>query len=193
MEMKNKTDGKNWRAINGCTYDVNYLVSVDRHLSWDNEDKYTIGYRNKKGEIYVYKTRHNWEQGKGKTKLYINGTEQFSVNLKDVFETFYLKTKNYNGGITFDTFKSVIDKDDEGLELLILQWIRYDDAGFELTSYDGYGARVPYNDYVTVKSSLGSLNNDHCEFTDTKVHKVIISNTDKIKIKKENKIKKMVI
>ena len=71
-KMKNKID---WTKEEETWYDEadNYIYDYEKFsqytITFDKGDKYTIGYRNKGGDIYIYYMNPSYNQGKCKETL----------------------------------------------------------------------------------------------------------------------------
>tara|TARA_R110002020_G_scaffold181654_1_gene376776 strand:- start:1681 stop:2229 length:549 start_codon:yes stop_codon:yes gene_type:complete len=176
LKIWNKKGDNTWRLENDKSYYSNWEYTADRAI-YGSEDKHCIGYRNKKGEIYVYRTEYQHNDGKSLTRLGINGQKLFEVNLSNVFE---------KDGILLKKFKSIVDKNNEGIDVLLLKY-ELPDSSFYVSCYSGYGRMIPYNDIVEVVSVIGSL--------DKVVKRDVVYvdfKTDE-KLKKTNRIEGLVI
>ena len=188
MKMKNdmriwkKQDDVCWKAENDMHYYSKWEYTADRQL-YGTRERHCIGYRNKKGEIYVYRSEYGANDGKSETVLKIDGRKRFQVILSNVFK---------KDGILLEKFKSIVDKNNEGIDVLLLKYNLSKDVYYTVSCYYGYGRMIPYNDITEVVSVIGSLDKVVKKHGDVEMIVNVDFETDE-KMKKTNRIEGLVI
>tara|TARA_R100001591_G_scaffold61834_2_gene71290 strand:+ start:3881 stop:4438 length:558 start_codon:yes stop_codon:yes gene_type:complete len=152
-KMKNKID---WTVEDETWYDETNVSSYEKlsdyTITFDKGDKHTIGYRNKGGDIYIYRVNPSSHQGKCKETLRIDGTRDFH----------YEQTDGRNNPNAYTQFREHIGKD---VDIVIVKFRKdkinhHDDwypDDYKLANYNGRARRVPYNELLEVVVELGDV------------------------------------
>jgi len=179
-KMKNKIDWtkeeETWYdETNGGLYSNEKLSQYT--ITFDKGDKHTIGYRNKGGDIYIYRMNPSYHQGKSKETLRIDGTMDFQYHQQD----------GHNNLNAYTQFRKHIGKD---VDIVIVKFrkdkIKPDD--YKLANYYGRARRVPYNELLEVVVELGDVSQYEEDGVVTVDHKL-----KNEKITKVNRIEEMII
>tara|TARA_R100001230_G_C5651303_1_gene156427 strand:- start:499 stop:1044 length:546 start_codon:yes stop_codon:yes gene_type:complete len=179
-KMKNKID---WTKEEETWYDETdtYLYDYEKlsqyTITFNWRDKYTIGYRNKDGDIYIYNTNSHVNGGKCIETLRIDGTKDF----------YYTQTDGGKYDKTYPQFRKHIGED---IDIVIVKY-RMDKirpSEYKLANYNGYARRVPYNELLDVVMELGDVSQYEEDGVVTVDHKV-----KNEKITKVNRIEEMII
>ena len=179
-KMKNKI---NWTKEEETWYDETdtYLYDYEKlsqyELSFGRQDKHTIGYRNKDGDIYIYRMNPSSHQGLCKEILRIDGTRDFH----------YEQTDGMNAKKTYEPFREHIGKD---IDIVIVKFRKekIEPYDYKLCNYNNRARRVPYNELVEVVVELGDISQYEENGVVTVDHKI-----KNEKITKVNRIEEMII
>ena len=179
-KMKNKID---WTKEEDTWHDGTnvYLQNYERlsqyELSFSRQDKHTIGYRNKDGDIYVYRTNPSSHPGLRKEILRIDGTRDFN----------YEQTDGMNAQKAYEQFREHIGKD---IDIVIVKFRKekIEPYGYKLSNYNSRARRVPYNELLEVVVELGDISQYEVDGIVVVDHKIKSE-----KITKVNRIEEMII